>query len=249
MDNRSFWAVIPASVLGDRKLSANAKILYGVISSMMGAEGYCSATNAQLAEAVGSKEDTITSWVSTLAKAGHIRVFVLPNCETGGKVRYIYPALPQPVFDAAETEEYPDKHRGTYPDNHGGVPRQTSGSLKIYNNNYSSTSNISKRGYPDVQAALIGRCQKEYGDAVAESMQRFLKMRTEIKKPVASQQSATMLYNRLVRLSGGDAGYMVAMLDTATERQWLSLYTLRTDEQPAGQPPTEQVDLRGMRIL
>ena len=50
---RAYWANIPAPVLYDDALSANAKLLYGEITTLMhfvGKEGYCDASNQELAE-------------------------------------------------------------------------------------------------------------------------------------------------------------------------------------------------------
>ena len=95
-DFRAFWSVIPATVLDDMSIPANAKILYGVLSSLMRREGYCWPSNAQLAEAMHCSEDVVKRWVSALAEAGHIRVRIEPNRKVGGKIRYISPVLAEP---------------------------------------------------------------------------------------------------------------------------------------------------------
>lgn len=80
-------------------------------------------------------------------------------------------------------------------------------------------------------------------------------MREELKKPIKSGQSATMLWNKLVSLSGGSAPHMAALLDKATECQWLSLYQLKDDELARLKPEAPQagdggtVDLSGLRFV
>lgn len=64
--------VIPGTVLHSTKLTANAKLLYGVISSLSNQEGYCFASNEYFAEMMCVHYDTITSWVSELKKENHI---------------------------------------------------------------------------------------------------------------------------------------------------------------------------------
>ena len=78
-------------------------------------------------------------------------------------------------------------------------------------------------------------------------MGRFLKMRIEIKKPVKSKQAATLLWNKLMSLSDGDSANMAALLDLATERQWLSVFPLKDDELP--KPKAREVDTGGVRFL
>lgn len=79
-------------------LPANAKILYGVLSSLMRREGYCWPSNTQLAEAMHCSEDVISRWVAALGKAGHIRIVVEPNRKIGGNIRYISTSIQQPLI-------------------------------------------------------------------------------------------------------------------------------------------------------
>ena len=51
---RSLYSVIPARVRDDHTLRPNAKLLYGELSALAQAEGYCWAWNARLAETLGS---------------------------------------------------------------------------------------------------------------------------------------------------------------------------------------------------
>ena len=127
-DFRAFWSVIPATVLDDMSIPANAKILYGVLSSLMRREGYCWPSNAQLAEAMHCSEDVVKRWVSALAEAGHIRVRIEPNRKVGGKIRYISPVLAEPSITPSQNG-YGDECPGTYGDKNPLVGGQTSPSI------------------------------------------------------------------------------------------------------------------------
>ena len=78
-------------------------------------------------------------------------------------------------------------------------------------------------------------------------MQSFLMMRAELKKPIQSERSATMLWNKLQGLSSGDPACMAQMLNNSTEHQWLSVYRLKDDELPTA--PKREVDTGGVRFL
>ena len=240
---RAFWSVIPATVLDDMQLPANAKILYGVLSSLMRREGYCWPSNAQLADAMHCSEDVIRRWLAALSEGNHIRVRITPNRKTGGKIRYIFPALAEPVIDDAD-EGYRDKHPGTYRDKNPGVPGQTSRSL--YKDGYKKDKKKRNTKENAVSASLLERCEPP-GFEVVQAMQSFLMMRAELKKPVQSERSATMLWNKLQSLSAGDAACMARMLNNSTEHQWLSVYQLKDDEYP--QAPKREVDTQGVRFL
>lgn len=74
MDEKpNYYAVIPAEVRYDDSLTANAKLLYGEISSLCNTEGKCWATNSYFADLYGVSQSTISVWISSLAKKGHIR--------------------------------------------------------------------------------------------------------------------------------------------------------------------------------
>lgn len=244
---RAFWSVIPATVLDDMQLQANAKILYGVLSSLMRREGYCWPSNAQLAAAMHCSEDVIRRWLAALQHDGHIQVRVVPNRKTGGSIRYISPVVAAPVI-LDEDEGYRDEQPGTYRDKNPGVPGQTSRSL--YKDGYKKDikKKKEKESAPsgDVAASLLAKCAL-YDPSVTEAMGRFLKMRVEIKKPVKSKQAATLLWNKLMNLSDGDSANMAALLDLATERQWLSVFPLKDDELP--KTPKREVDTGGVRFL
>lgn len=245
---RAFWSVIPATVLDDMSLPANAKILYGVLSSLMRREGYCWPSNAQLASAMHCSEDVIRRWLAALSDGNHIRVEVTPNRKTGGKIRYISPVLAEPVV-LSQDGGYRDKQPGTYRDKNPGVPGQTSRSLYIDGlKKDNKKRNLKEKAQKDqsAAAALIEKCEP-FGMEVVSAMQSFLTMRKEIKRPVESKQAATMLWNKLQRLTDGNAQHMAALLNNATERQWLSIYQLDDDELP--RQTRREVDTQGVRFL
>ena len=78
----SFWSIIPDTVMSDRNLKPNAKLLYARITSLQSANGYCYATNKYLAEQLCVEPDTITRLLNNLSKAGYISVDVVRDEQT-----------------------------------------------------------------------------------------------------------------------------------------------------------------------
>lgn len=70
----NFYAVIIAPVRYDKTLPAHAKLLYGEISALCNAKGYCWATNAYFLKHYDVNERTIQRWISALENAGYISV-------------------------------------------------------------------------------------------------------------------------------------------------------------------------------
>ena len=73
---RSLYSVIPARVRDDHTLRPNAKLLYGELSALAQAEGYCWAWNARLAETLGISKRTVEDLLRQLRDRGHIRMEV-----------------------------------------------------------------------------------------------------------------------------------------------------------------------------
>ena len=65
----AYWAVIPASVRYDQDLPPNAKLLYGEITALSNAKGYCSARNAYFADLFGLGEKSVSRLIAILANA------------------------------------------------------------------------------------------------------------------------------------------------------------------------------------
>ena len=76
MEQKSYYAIIPANVRYDKELKPNAKLLYGEITALTNEKGYCWATNRYFAELYGVNKSTISRWVNQLFQKGYISVIV-----------------------------------------------------------------------------------------------------------------------------------------------------------------------------
>jgi hypothetical protein len=70
--NRSYYAVIPASVRYNDKLTPNAKLLYGEITALCNEKGFCWANNKYFADLYNVDKITISRWIKQLQQEGFI---------------------------------------------------------------------------------------------------------------------------------------------------------------------------------
>ncbi len=68
-----YVAIIPYAVMSDKEIEANAKLHYGCLAGLAKKEGYCWASDDQLAEMHGVHKSQIKRWHNSLEKKGHIR--------------------------------------------------------------------------------------------------------------------------------------------------------------------------------
>ena len=71
-NKKSYYAIIPANVRYDESLPPNAKLLYGEITALCNAEGYCWASNKYFADLYGVTVVSISKWINALADRGYL---------------------------------------------------------------------------------------------------------------------------------------------------------------------------------
>lgn len=93
-EQRSYWGVIPGEVFHDKELTAAAKLLYLVLSSMAHKNGYCWPSNETLAAELDLSKRRVQQMLGQLQDRGYIRVSV-QRAEGTNEVerRYIYCGL------------------------------------------------------------------------------------------------------------------------------------------------------------
>lgn len=74
MEYPNYFSVTPAKVRYDKDLKANEKLLYGEISALSNANGYCNAGNGYFAKLYRVHKKTISDWVTHLKNKGYIEV-------------------------------------------------------------------------------------------------------------------------------------------------------------------------------
>lgn len=231
MTQPGYWAVLPADVRYDRRLTQSAKLLYAEISSLAQVTGYCWATDRHFADILGCSTKTVSRMICALKEAGYIWCEITANAS--GPERHIYCGIDPSrgtngVMDKNDhipgdmvTDDRKDMDNGDH------IPSP----IQYKKNNKSITRAREK----DELSAQIDLVFTDFaGDdmALLSALRDFAEDRRQRKSPMKTPRAAQMLTKKLDRLSGGDRAVMVLMLEKAVERGWSSVYELKPDEIP-----------------
>lgn len=136
--NIGYYSIIPATILYNRNLKANQKILYAVITSLSNKEGYCFASNKYLANKLNVGANTVSGWITDLRRKNFVRVELIRNNKQEIIQRRIYiKDIPYNFY-----KEYPYTKK-----EEEGIPQKWEEN-NIINNNI-STHTLSKIEYQD----------------------------------------------------------------------------------------------------
>lgn len=82
MEKKSYYAIIPASIRYDKRIRANAKLLYGEITALCNEKGYCWASNNYFAELYGVSKVSVSLWIKELESCGYISCELIYKSES-----------------------------------------------------------------------------------------------------------------------------------------------------------------------
>lgn len=247
-----YYAVIPADVRYDDRIPANAKLLYGEISALIGKDGFCFATNQYFADIYGCTPVTVARLVSKLEEAGYVKR-ELEKDKSGQVTRrklYLTVSLPdvQPLNNFDNT---PQQNCGEGI-NKNVKDTNTSNTNIEKENKKEKAEGANRKRTPlgdeqlrDLFIGWIGKIAAPYWtkkdkNTLYFALDGFYAPRANKKQePARTAAAFTALSNRLSRYSGGSPAVMIDMLERATTAGWKSVFPLGGDraaavpEQPA----------------
>jgi hypothetical protein len=75
-ESPSYYAIIPANVRYNKKLTPRAILLYGEITALCSKHGYCWATNQYFANLYSVSKVSVSKWISELEQGGYIETHI-----------------------------------------------------------------------------------------------------------------------------------------------------------------------------
>lgn len=234
-EQRNYWGVVPGEVLHDRDLTSAAKLLYLVLSSMVGRNGYCWPSNETLGEELAMSKRRVQELLANLQDRGYIRVSVRRSEQTNEvERRYIYCGM----FVSQQTEP----PSGENPPEPPAKSRTPSCEISQDPHAKSRTAIICKKtkreNIPPISPILVLDAVDTYiGDdpEYREAFCGFLENRAALKNPVKTVRAINTIINRLRVVNHRETE--IAMLDNATAHNWLTVYPLKADDLPTASAP------------
>lgn len=232
IERPGYYAVIPAVVRYDQNIPANAKLIYGEVSALIGPEGFCYASNAFLAGNYGFTEEAVSRMITKLIKAGYI----IRELDTDASGQIIRRRLYLKV-SAPDGRGIDQKINTPQPKNQEGIDQ------KIKENNLSNTNTLSqgrgrKKSSPDelddvqMQSLLATKATAlaaklnftpEQRDQVKELAVKWYSPRTVTSGslPIHTELSVNRLFSKLEK--GKTAGRIIDAMEEAMSRGWTSI--------------------------
>ena len=220
-----YYAVIPASVRYDDTIPANAKLLYGEISALIGSNGYCYASNQYFADLYGVACETIARLLTKLEKADHIRRVIERDASGQITERKLFLKVSMPDgWGIDEKINTPLQKSQEGIDEK--VKETNTGKIKKEKNKKEKPDPLTdEEMHALVVSCINGLAQPSWSASVKNDLYRWVMALYDpnrvVRKahPVRSKLGVEGTFRKLA-MSGSDPRVMISMLCTAIEGGW-----------------------------
>jgi hypothetical protein len=148
------WVIIPPTVLGDERLRAGEKLVYGRVFGFMQKYGYCLASNDYLSKYIGMSRNTVRNYLSRLYDLGYLRYELIRDERNEVIERRIYPTLVPP---AVRPSTPPRTTESTTPRTTGGTKeinvQKEKDNVNVGEENANAKKGTKDRGHTDMDDA------------------------------------------------------------------------------------------------
>lgn len=242
-----YWAVIPAQIRYDDRIPPNAKILYAEISSLIGADGYCWATDEHFEKVFGFADRTVRKLMTALKETGYIRVEEERGQHNVLLRRRIYAAV-NPLAGAGP-EASPTLADLCQSDREDGatlaqkfrplaqkIQSDTPTHIKLPSNNTNmppippAARDELARLNADIIMLILEHAGQD--EQLLQTWADFAEMRRRKHTPIQTQRTVELLIQKLRKLSGDDRVKQRLILAQSVERCWTGVFALAEDELP-----------------
>ncbi|MGI5892895.1 MAG: helix-turn-helix domain-containing protein [Bacillota bacterium] len=215
-DKTSYYAVIPGNVRYDKRLRANEKLLYGEITALTNAKGYCWASNKYFADLYNVTTQAVSKWISHLKEYGYIDISLTYKSGTKEIENRIIKIV------STNDSEVSTNDLGVSTNESEGYQQKIKDNNTI-NNNTSNKKKVSKgESYDDLIESYTD------DDDLRQSLKAFIQMRKLIKKPLTNY-ALKLILNKLDKMST-DSKTKTAIVNQSVEHSWQGVFPLKEEK-------------------
>ena len=212
----NYFAILPAEVRYDEKLSASEKLFYAEIASLTHKDGRCWASRRYFAELYGVSEKTISCWTTKLAERGYIEVRVIRNEQKAILRRNIkLKVFHTPSYKNVTTP----LQKCNYPSYKNVTANNTS------KNNKKVSKEQSSKPVENFDSIIEEATESE---ELRSALIEFVKFRKLVKKPMTNK-ALELIISKLDKLGSSDRE-KVEIINQSIERGWAGVFALKSDE-------------------
>lgn len=232
MEQRSYYAVIPANVRYDKDLQPNAKLLYGEITALCNDKGYCWASNQYFADLYGVSNRCVINWINSLIDKKYIYKEICYQGDSKVVEKRLLTLNPseENFTRVGKKVHYPSEENFT-----GGGEKKFTDNNTFNNNTFNNTKNIKKQTKKDVLQVVY---DLEISDELKEALVGFVEMRKQMKKPLTNLAIKRNI-STLDKLAIDDE-MKTEIVNQSIEHGWLTFYPLKQNSSNQGKTREER---------
>lgn len=251
IERPGYYAIIPADVRYDERIPANAKLLYGEISALIGSEGFCFATNSYFMKIYGFSDPTISRLITALEKHGYIKR-ELERDSKGQVVRrklYLSVSMPQihPPINFDTTSHQNCGEGGIKNDGYTNLSNTVEKKVKKEKPQKKKPEELSDEELRTVVIEAVTHLAapswgKDVKNEIFSLVMTMYDPNRVVKKahPVRSENSVNAMFRKLRSCGGENPQTMILMLCTAIEAGWQGVQPPNGAAAPKQAAPREE---------